>query len=155
MKNVLYILSVFLILLSCSSDDDNTESTPQTIEPEVRILGEWKLIYIFRVSSPPNEFDYSNDEIIFDFKSNGTVTVTGNDDPSLYFTNGEYGYEFLETHHNVNGADIPYKLFKIGNRRWTGFAFDVEGDNAFDIEFFDFTFSYVDTDGPFYGFIRN
>ena len=84
MKNLyLTFLAALFIFLSCSNDDDNTESSPQTIKPEVRILGEWKLIFVFQVSTPPNRFDYSNDNIIFDFKSNGTFTVTGNDDPSL------------------------------------------------------------------------
>ena len=145
----LTFLAVFFILLSYNSDDDNTDNSPQIIEPEVRILGEWKLIYIFRVSSPPNEFDYSNDEIVFEFKSNNTLTVTGNDDPSLYFTNSEYEYEFIETPANGNG------LLKIGNYPWFGANFDVEGDNAFDIEGFDFIFNDLDRDGQFFGFIRN
>ncbi|WP_250434521.1 hypothetical protein [Hanstruepera flava] len=145
MKNLqLYCLAAFIMLFSCNSDDDNTENIPQTIEPEVQILGEWKLISVYHYD-PELEIDYSSDNIVFDFKPSNLLVVSGNDDPQYVYTNGEYEYSFEvlpATHPNGN---LRHRL-KVGNSSWV---------YLFDHDEVDFILSQIDWDGPVWRFDKN
>lgn len=92
MKKVLLLLLAVAFYVSCSNDDDN--STDQ-------IVGEWKLIRaefygLEGGSSSEGSLDYSDQDIIYDFRQNGLLKVTGGENAG--YPTGEYPYFFGEDH---------------------------------------------------------
>ena len=87
MKNLMYLLLIIFTILSCSKDDYSMNE---------QIYGEWKLTEARIVDFSPNPpiIDYSDDNIIYNFKFNGKLIVTGEE--NVGYTNGEYEYFFGE-----------------------------------------------------------
>jgi hypothetical protein len=109
-KNLILILAI--INLSSCSKDDQPSTTP--------IVGEWQLMEarILNSSGHPS-IDYSNENIIYSFQSNGKLLVTGSQ--NIGYPNGEYQYLFGEDY--LSGAPSPEEskmlLVKIDNLKWT------------------------------------
>jgi hypothetical protein len=109
-KNLILILAI-ITLSSCSKDDN--PSTKQ-------IVGEWKLMEarILNFSTNPT-IDYSNENIIYNFQSNGKLLVTGSQ--NIGYPNGEYEYLFGNDY--LSGApssgESKILLVKINNSKWT------------------------------------
>jgi hypothetical protein len=109
-KNLILILAI-ITLSSCSKDDN--PSTKQ-------IVGEWKLMEarILNFSTNPT-IDYSNENIIYNFQSNGKLLVTGSQ--NIGDPNGEYEYLFGNDY--LSGApssgESKILLVKINNSKWT------------------------------------
>ena len=109
-KNLILILAI-ITLSSCSKDDN--PSTKQ-------IVGEWKLMEakILNFSTNPT-IDYSNENIIYNFQSNGKLLVTGSQ--NIGYPNGEYEYLFGDDY--LSGApssgESKILLVKINNSKWT------------------------------------
>ena len=109
MKKILILIFAIGILLSCSNDDDSMNN---------QIIGEWKLIeaQIFNFGGQ-NLIDYTNENIIYDFQSNGILQVTGGD--NVGYTSGEYEYFFGEDYLGGGTSDPKVLLVKINESKWT------------------------------------
>lgn len=113
MKNLIIILLTFGSFLSCSNHDDNPSNS--------EILGEWKLIEARIINFENNPLiDYSKENIIYNFKANRVLSVTGGN--NVGYPNGEYDYIFEKDY--LGGAPSPGEekilLVKVNNNtKWT------------------------------------
>lgn len=107
MKNIILIL--FIALVSCSGSDDNT---PTNIDEN--LVGKWSLTQYGKWISEP--YNYTNDEIIWEFKQDGTLTVTVEEQatihPDMYIqTSGTYNYftELIEPneYQSIQISSVP------------------------------------------------
>ena|SRR5690606_2095272 len=112
MKKILILIMTIATILSCANDDDSSNN---------QIIGEWKLIEakfygLEGGSSSEGSIDYSNENIIYKFQSNGVLTVYGGENAG--YSNGEYEYFFGEDH--LGGMNDPeILLVKINQSKWT------------------------------------
>ncbi|SFN99091.1 hypothetical protein [Salegentibacter flavus] len=110
MKRVFLLLITFAICASCSNDDDI--STDQ-------IVGEWKLIQAeFYGSEGESSIDYSDQNIIYDFRQTGLLKVTGGENAG--YPTGEYQYSFGKDHFGCafDSDDPKILVVKINNSKW-------------------------------------
>jgi len=110
MKKTVTLLLVIITLFACTSDDD--------ARLDKQIIGEWKLIKAEIVNFSPNSpiIDYSDKNIIYNFKSDGKLVVTGGE--NIEYPDGEYDYYFGEDY--LGGTTDPkILLVKINNSKWT------------------------------------
>jgi len=77
MKNLILIL--FIVLVSCSGSDDN--SLPP-VNIDENLVGKWSLIQYGKW--PQGNFYYENNDIIWEFHQDGTLTVTVNESVELH-----------------------------------------------------------------------
>ena len=110
MKKNLILILVIIILSSCSKDDKSSS---------IPIVGEWKLMEtrILDFSGNPT-IDYSSENIIYSFQSNGKLLVTGSQ--NIGYPNGEYEYLFGEDYLSGAPSSEESKIFlvKIDNLKW-------------------------------------
>jgi hypothetical protein len=88
-------------LVSCSKIDDST--------PEDKIIGKWKLMRAeFYGFEGENLINYSNKDIIYNFKLNGTLKVTGEENAG--YPSGNYEYFFGKDYLGGNtNCKLPLK----------------------------------------------
>jgi len=112
MKNLIFLVFLTATLLACS-DDDHNDNGP--------ILGEWKLMEatfytIENDAFTESSIDYSNENIIYNFQSNGILEVSGGQ--NVGYDDGEYDYFFDEDY--LGSSNNPKVLLvKIDNSKWT------------------------------------
>ena len=112
MKKILILIVAIVTMSSCSNDDDF--STKQ-------IVAEWKLMEakfygLQGGNSSEGSIDYSDKNIIYNFHSDGTLTVSGGENAG--YSNGEYEYFFGEDH--LGGINDPKTLLvKINESKWS------------------------------------
>lgn len=93
MKKIILLLLVGFLLVNCSDNDEDTNSIVTPVE------GTWKLMEarfygLEGGSSSEDSIDYSDQNIIYSFNSDGTLEVSGGDNAG--YTNGIYNYEYGE-----------------------------------------------------------
>jgi hypothetical protein len=113
MKRLALAALAGLLLWNCSRNDVKPNSPIQS----TAIVGVWKLIQV----RPPwygELTDYSNNNIRFDFRSNGKLIITGA--PSDVYPNGEYSYFFgLDYFDLLHEPSEPKTLLvKFNNLKW-------------------------------------
>ncbi|MGS2764747.1 hypothetical protein [Sinomicrobium sp. M5D2P9] len=135
MKNFTLIFCISLLLSSCNNDDDN--SSPN-------IIGDWKMIKIEVYSSELEETDYSDNNILYQFQSDGALIVEADVDNDGY-NNGSYNYEMNLEHLSGNlSVEEPQEyIVKIENNKW---VLDMSTDTM--------TLSQAHVDGPTLFFIK-
>jgi len=109
------LVLIGFLVFSCSNDD----------EINYQITGKWKLTEakfygLEGGNSSEGTIDYRNENIIYNFQSNGILIVSGGENAG--YTNGEYEYIFGEDY--LSGAPSPGEemilLVKINNStKWT------------------------------------
>ena len=111
MRKILTLLLIGFLTLGCSNDDDISN----------QIIGNWKLIEakfygLEGGSSSEGSINYSDENIIYNFKSSGDLIVSGGNNAG--YENGEYEYFFGEDH--LGGSNDPKVLLvKINSSKWT------------------------------------
>lgn len=107
MKNTVFLVLFAILILGCSNDD---------VSP-TQIIGNWKLMEA-KFYSPEGESstDYSNSNIIYNFKANGTLVVSGEEHPG--YTDGTYEY-FFGNDFLGGETDPKVLLVKINGSKWT------------------------------------
>ena len=81
MKKILILILTIATLINCSNDDSIND----------QINGKWKLIGVSTMDFNSNpQIDYPNENIIYNFRPNGILLVTGGED--IGYPNGEYDY---------------------------------------------------------------
>jgi len=113
MKKIVILILTIATFSSCSNDDDSLSN---------QITAEWKLIeakfYVPEGGNPSEgSIDYSNENIIYDFQSNGTLTVSGGDNAGYY--NGNYEYFFGEDYLGGGTNEPKILLVTIDQSKWT------------------------------------
>ncbi len=115
MKNIVLFLFTITILLGCSQDDDDNSTNSV-------IVGEWKLMRSeFYGINPEGSYelitvDYRSDSIIYNFRNDGTLDVSGEE--NMGYPNGSHIYFFGEDH--LTGQNDPMILLvKINDLKWT------------------------------------
>ena len=132
-KSKLILLICFMSFLSCSTagdlqpSKDKDDPTEQIIDDDIDeeisvdeeeivdeyltsgIIGKWKLMKVVM----PTEFelavyDYSKDNIIYEFKSNGILTISGVPKDNRGYRAGDYTYSIVQYYNDF------YEL-KIGD----------------------------------------
>ncbi|EPR73710.1 hypothetical protein ADIWIN_1347 [Winogradskyella psychrotolerans RS-3] len=108
MKNKLILIVMLVTVFSCSDDDFSSVN---------KIVDEWKLTEIrYYTPSGNSIIDYSDVNIIYDFRENGTLIVSGTEQG--IYNNGTYEYEIEEG--VVEGiSDLVIFTVKIDQTYWT------------------------------------
>lgn len=86
--NLLTLGLIAIISTSCSKAYN---------DPEMVIIGEWKLIEGETVFKEHRSFDYSDNKIIYYFHSDGVLTVTSDIEGHLGHASGQYTYNFSQS----------------------------------------------------------
>jgi len=108
MKRILLFLMIILTL-GCSKNDDSTLDN--------EIIGNWKLMRAeFYGFEGENLINYSNKDITYSFKSNGTLKVIGEENAG--YPSGEYKYFFGKDYLGGNTNDPKILLVKINTSKW-------------------------------------
>ena len=114
-KILFALLPLFLIFPSCSSDDDEpADNNSQVIS---QLLGKWQLD---EVSVDGQEIPEDLD-IIFEFKTGGIITITGNffldddgaDDDEVF--SGTYTVNNNVINITIDGDTMPHNILQISN----------------------------------------
>jgi len=111
MKKIMILMLIGILALSCSNDDEITN----------QIVGNWKLTEakfygLQGGSSSEGSIDYTDENIIYNFQTNGILIVSGGENAG--YTNGEYEYFFGEDY--LGSSNDPKSLLvKINNSKWT------------------------------------
>lgn len=123
-KNIIISLAL-LLFLGCTKENNTTNSNATNcIEGQLdevvnanQIVGEWKLL---RTKSYLFENDYTAENIIYNFQSNGNLIVSGGENIGG-FPNGTYSYvfdlDYLSNSENPNEPMIW--IVKIDGLKWT------------------------------------
>jgi len=124
LKNFFYILILCSVAFNCSKDSENNiEENSNCIVGEIdtditsnRIIGEWKLL---KSKTYFHDYDYSNQNIIYNFKSNGELVVTGANKTGGYPI-GTYNYTFEEDYlsNSANPNEPMLWLVNIDGLKW-------------------------------------
>jgi hypothetical protein len=111
MKRLTLASLTWLILLNCSDH----ELKPNPSAQSTPVVGVWKLIQLQPGWMYPLK-DYSNNNILFDFRSNGQLIITGA--PNDVYPNGKYSYFFGEDY-LLSSSDPKVLMVEFGTSKWT------------------------------------
>ena len=112
MNKLPILILTIITLLGCSKEDESSNN---------QIIGEWKLVEAqFNGFEGQKYIDYSSEEIIYHFQSNGILKVTGGK-VEVGYKNGEYEYFFGKEY--LSGAPTENEtktlLVIINSNKWT------------------------------------
>ncbi len=108
MKFFLTLLLIGFLFSNCSNDDDVSN----------QIIGNCKLTEAkFYGFEGENSINYSAENIIYSFQTNGILIVSGGENAG--YTNGEYDYFFGKDHLGGGNNDPKVLLVKINESKWT------------------------------------
>ena len=108
MKKIMALILIGFLFSSCSNTDDISD----------QIVGNWKLIEAkFYEFAGESSIDYSDENIIYNFQTNGTLIVSGGENAG--YINGEYEYFFGEDYLGGLPEGNKILLVKINNSKWT------------------------------------
>ena len=118
-----------LILAGCFSCTKNTnnsddEDTPCENSPHECILGEWKLLNVTNLFTPtgPRTYDFTKNNIIYDFKTNGVLEISGDlKDIDMYqgLDPGKLSYSIVTEEEAIEHAGLPTFRLKISTVYFT------------------------------------
>jgi hypothetical protein len=117
-RAVLALLYLSFMFLGCKkSEFVNLDITcPISVNKgdDRSVIGSWKLVKSETVFMSKTNEDYSCNDIIYNFKSNGTLNITSDINNYIGDKQGSYKYSF-STSQLYNGGNQPYTL-KINQR---------------------------------------
>ena len=97
--NLLKFIVIFTMLLSglssCTKNVDEKDIFDIVHNESSSIVGKWKLVKVLPTHWHPKPYDYSNYNIVYDFRANGVLKISGVIDQNYEGHNlGEYTYLF-------------------------------------------------------------
>lgn len=125
MKKIIFLILLIISLASCTNDTEPIIEQDYTncivgeldvITTSDQILGEWKLTRA-RVLWPDYiNSDFSNENIIYNFKPDGVLVISGagTEKFPLSFPDGEYTYEF----EHIDTWDETVWRLRINPEKW-------------------------------------
>jgi hypothetical protein len=111
LKKLFLLIAISSLILGCSDED---ESNP-IITGE--IVGQWKMIYTHARAWDSHISDVSAKNIVYNFKSNGILLVSG--DQIGRHTNDQHKYSFGEETLTIGGQNYERMIVRIGNQKWS------------------------------------
>ena len=142
-KILFAFLPLFLIFSSCSSDDDEpADNNSQVIS---QLLGKWELDE-FSVDGGDFEEIPDDQDIIFEFKTGGIITITADfffdddevDDDEVF--TGTYTVNNNIINITIDGDSMPHTILQISNTSLRLSArFDADDDPALENFIYHFT----------------
>lgn len=94
----LLILPLCTVLLGAGCQKKDEKCTINAINgPEDNIIGKWKLVKGEEVFYNPRTVDYSCNNVIYQFKTDGVLIITSDIVDIIGFGTGKYSYEFILT----------------------------------------------------------
>ena len=103
-----------MLLAACEEREAADPAEEKSKEyAESPILGKWKLMQIREAIMGLKIYDYSNDNITYEFKSNGSLTVATNGKKPLFLNDGSYKFVLDKKPLNPNSNNNEYS-FKCG-----------------------------------------
>lgn len=118
-KKLLLSLCVFTFLFaSCEKNIQKTNELKCEVKikegSNTSVLGKWKLVRGTSVFYEPVTYDYSCENIIYEFTSDGTLIITGDAEQNLGYGKGIYDYKF-QVANSETGIYLPYMITINGN----------------------------------------
>lgn len=137
------VMSILLLLFVGTGCKENEQKcTTVAVEgPEDDVVGKWKQVKGKTVFDKSQIVDYSCNNIIYNFKSDGSLSINSDIDNPIGYNSGEYIYEFSQ-HSLYENIDENYTL-KIDNSNW---ACSISGSNM--------VLNNAPLDGPILYFVR-
>jgi hypothetical protein len=117
MKNILILMMAIVVLSSCSKDNDD-DATNQ-------IVGKWKLVKIEYYKRDANtngslqSTDYSVKNIIYDFRLNNKLIISGEDNMDSENRVSDYVFEKDYLSGFPSEGESKMFLVKIDGSKWT------------------------------------
>lgn len=113
MKKLILLLIIATTISSCSNDNPTTNN---------QIIGEWRLKQVNYYgleggTSSEGIIDYNDKNVFYNFKANGELLVTGDDNPG--YNSGTYTYVYGEDYLGDAATDSKIVLVKIDGSKWT------------------------------------
>ncbi len=145
MKTKFFKFTVIMLLLAagCFSSCSEKVNEKPNIDKSVSIIGKWKLVKVQVVFYNRDLYDYSHYNIIYEFKSNNVLTVSGEtDDIDTYRGHniGEHVYSITDDDKVIPGSSPVLKIDEIYS--------------LFSISSKSLEISYAPLDGPIYFLIK-
>lgn len=108
MKRIFILIFTGLFICSCSNDDDRSNA----------ITGTWKLMESVSYGQGGiSSINYSNKNILYDFRFNGILVVSGGENAG--YPDGEYEYTFEKDYLGGSPEGSKSWLVKINSAKWT------------------------------------
>jgi hypothetical protein len=98
------------VTLDVEYTHDYYDDTHFPHDESASIIGKWKLM-ITRSAGfmvPSSIFDYSQHNVVYEFKENGILVISAETDAHLFPGIGEHSYLFVDNEHGM--PDLPYGL---------------------------------------------
>ena len=114
MKKSCFLLCCFILMTSCSNDNETEEDFDATA-----ILGSWKLVRttFLAADGSPAEEDFTDKDVIYTFDANGNLEVS-NTSPG--HAPGSFSYtftrDFLSSSPGQNASEVL--VVEIANTKW-------------------------------------
>lgn len=119
------LIMVLPFFSACKKDDHLDEALRCPVEAvngaNDNITGKWKLVKAKAVFRDPRTEDYSCNDIVYDFRADGMLVISGTTKNPIGYDEGQYAYEF-SIGKLYQEAEEDYTL-KIGN---TSLACNIE-----------------------------
>jgi len=133
---------LLLLFVGAGCNENEQKCTTIAVEgPENNVIGKWKQVKGKTVFDKPQIVDYSCNNIIYNFKSDGSLSIYSDIDNPIGYNSGEYIYEF-SLYSLYENIDENYTL-KIENSSW---ACGISGSNM--------VLNNTPLDGPILYFVR-
>jgi len=115
MKKTLLFLTTILVTLSftaCSTSDDIDETPEVKSTNTIMLVGKWQLTKVETSFLTPKLYDYSQCNIIYEFKSDNVLTISGEIDNVTYLGHdiGDHVYSIIDDDGGYGIIGLPYGL---------------------------------------------
>jgi hypothetical protein len=109
----LFMASVLWLTTGTSCNQTELSNRNMNIEELESIIGRWKLETI---KHPMNgqSFYYSQHNVVYEFKTDGVLVISGEAEIPIWPETGEYSYSFIDDEKGYGMVGLSYGL-KIGN----------------------------------------
>ena len=133
MKKIIFLFLIIILCIGCSENNKYDPAPLQEIDytdcimgeldvvtSSDQILGEWNLLRTRILWPEYQNWDYSNENIIYNFKSDGTLIISESGGIGG-FEEGEYNYVFEKDYLSNSPSPNESKIWlvKIMNMKWT------------------------------------
>lgn len=105
---IVLLIVLPLLISACQKDERKEEIVKCTIVAKEgsndNVIGKWKLVTGETTFFNPRKEDYSCQDIIYDFREDGTLVISGNNEQLIGYEGGEYTFEFskIELYEGLN-----------------------------------------------------
>ncbi len=140
LSSILLFSLIFIGFTGCKDDEQKCNTNAVTGSQD-DIVGEWKQVKGKTVFYNPRIIEYTCNNIIYKFKSDGSLNILSDVENPIGYNSGDHLYEFSQN--NLYGNPDENFTLKIDNTNW---ACSISGSNM--------VLDDSPVDGPILYFIR-